>query len=149
ECFVNDGCALPFCGEASIDLVWSYDSFVHIEKSAIQSYFHEFARVLRPGGKAVIHHAGRRHATLPLGFLRRLSLPGRWTYQVLSMKRDTDGGRDGDRSHVSRELVLQMARRAGLAVLQQTDSWGEAGEFNCRRFNDAITILRRPNRADP
>jgi len=145
EYLVNDGRSLPGIADASIDFVWSYDSFVHIEREAIQSYFHELSRVLRPGGVAVIHHAGRRHSMLPLGFLRRLGPPGRWVYRVLSMKLDTAGGDDGDRSHVSRELVRRMAERAGLEVLAQTDSWGATGEFDCRRFDDAITRLRRPS----
>jgi SAM-dependent methyltransferase len=44
--------------EASIDAIWSYDVFVHINPVDARSYFKEFARLLKPGGYAVIHHPG-------------------------------------------------------------------------------------------
>jgi SAM-dependent methyltransferase len=143
SCHVNDGTTLPFLEPTSVDFIWSYDSFVHMEKDTIQSYFLEFARVLRPGGRAVIHHAGRRHLMLPLSWLDRFGTPGQWLYRVLSMKRDTAGGDDGDRSHVSGRLVRRMARRAGLAVLFQGDTWGDEDQYTCKRFNDLITRMEK------
>lgn len=47
--------ALP---DRSVDAIWSYDVFVHINPVDTRSYFREFARILRPGGYAVIHHPG-------------------------------------------------------------------------------------------
>jgi len=142
---VNDGRSLPGLGAGSVDFAWSYDSFVHMEAGTIAAYLRELARVLRPGGKAVIHHAGRRHALLKLGFLVRLGPAGRYLFRLLSIKRDTLGGRDGDRSLVSRELFSDLARAAGLEVLFQVDSWGDRGQFDCRRFNDVVTGLRKPS----
>jgi ubiquinone/menaquinone biosynthesis C-methylase UbiE len=45
----------------SIDSVWSYDVFVHIGPSEADRYLGEIRRVLRPGGRATIHHAGDDH----------------------------------------------------------------------------------------
>lgn len=42
----------------SIDHIWAYDVFVHINPSDVDAYINDFQRVLKPGGCAVIHHAG-------------------------------------------------------------------------------------------
>jgi SAM-dependent methyltransferase len=51
---------LDFLGESSVDYVWSYDVFVHINPTDIKKYVSEFQRILKPGGIAIIHHAGNR-----------------------------------------------------------------------------------------
>jgi SAM-dependent methyltransferase len=145
HCHQGDGRSLPAELTGAVDAAWSYDSFVHMELDTLEAYLHELARVLRPGGRAVLHHAGRRHRWLPLGFLRHLG-PLRSLYQLLSMGRDTMGGRDGDRGNVSGEAVRAAAERAGLRVLEQVDRWGPEGAFDCRRFRDLITTLERPAR---
>ena len=141
---VNDGASLPGVADASVDFVWSYDSFVHMEADTIAAYLGEFSRVLRPGGRAVIHHAGRRHATLSLGFMLRLGAFSRYVYKLLSMKRDTMGRPDGKRSVVSRELFAQLASGAGLQVQSQVDSWGDQSQYTCKRFNDFVTSMQKP-----
>jgi len=45
----NDGKSLPFEDE-SLDLVYSVLVFQHMNQEAIEAYFHEVKRVLRPGG---------------------------------------------------------------------------------------------------
>lgn len=47
--------ALP---DASVNSIWSYDVFVHINPVDCRNYFVEFARILVPGARAVIHHPG-------------------------------------------------------------------------------------------
>jgi ubiquinone/menaquinone biosynthesis C-methylase UbiE len=42
----------------SIDVIWSFDVFVHINPPDARAYFGEFRRILKPGGRAMIHHAG-------------------------------------------------------------------------------------------
>lgn len=140
---VNDGASLPGAEDEAVDFVWSYDSFVHMEADTIAAYLGEFARVLRPGGRAVIHHAGRRHAMLPLGFLIRYGSLPRYLYKLLSMKRDTMGWPDGKRSVVSRQLFASLALKAGLEVECQVDSWGDKGQFDCKRFNDVVTVMKK------
>ncbi len=141
EYLVNDGATIPVEEPASLDFIWSYDAFVHMEADVIGTYLKEIARLLRPAGRAVIHHAGRRHSMLPLSFLARYGRPGKWLYRLLSMKRDTAGGSDGDRGMISARVVRRLAEDAGLTVLFQKDAWGGDGEFDCRRFNDVITGL--------
>jgi SAM-dependent methyltransferase len=54
---LGDGSGLTGIANDSIDLVFSYDVFVHIALEDTVQYVSEFARVLKPGGMAVIHHA--------------------------------------------------------------------------------------------
>jgi autotransporter strand-loop-strand O-heptosyltransferase len=54
---VNDGISLNMIGDKSIDLVFSWDSFVHMHKNVVESYFSEISRVIKDDGKILIHHA--------------------------------------------------------------------------------------------
>lgn len=41
--------------DGGVDVVVSYDVFVHVKIDVVQQYFKSIARVLRPGGRALIH----------------------------------------------------------------------------------------------
>ena len=55
----TDGANLPGVETESVDVVWSFEAFVHMLPVDVAAYVGEIARALRPGGTAVIHHAGR------------------------------------------------------------------------------------------
>jgi ubiquinone/menaquinone biosynthesis C-methylase UbiE len=55
--FVGDGKSFPFIKDNSQDLVYSFDSFVHMHLNVIDDYLKEIYRVLTPGGKGIIHHS--------------------------------------------------------------------------------------------
>ncbi len=55
--FVNSGNDLPKIRDNSQDLIFSFDSFVHIHKNVINDYIGEIRRVLKPGGRSYIHHS--------------------------------------------------------------------------------------------
>jgi ubiquinone/menaquinone biosynthesis C-methylase UbiE len=55
--FVNDGKSIPKVRDNSQDLVFSYDSFVHMHANVTEEYIKEIYRVLKPGGQAFIHHS--------------------------------------------------------------------------------------------
>lgn len=138
---VNDGRTLPFQPDTSVDFVWSFDSFVHIDLPTIDGYIAEFARVLRPGGRLVLHHADRRHWALPLARLgRRLGLPGRVLSRVVSQGRLYDSGA---RSDLSRRSIAESIKRHGMRVESQTDRWGPNGENNVAKYRDCITVAVR------
>jgi len=137
EYHINDGKNLGMLKDHSIDFVWSYDSFVHMELDVIESYLKEFHRILTRGGKAIIHHANRLHSILWLQAV--LGSRGRWLYMALSMGKFR--GHDGDRSNVSKRLLAEKARDAGLTIIVQKDTWGPSNEFSVRRFRDCITTL--------
>jgi SAM-dependent methyltransferase len=54
---VNDGKSIPKVRDNSQDLVFSYDSFVHMHANVTEEYIKEIYRVLKPGGQAFIHHS--------------------------------------------------------------------------------------------
>lgn len=92
---LTDGATLPGVADASVAFVWSFDALVHVAPLDIASYLSEIARVLEPGGRAVIHHSGR--------FQRG---PG-W------------------RSPMTAALFARLAEERRLRVVGQFDSWGD------------------------
>lgn len=55
--FVNNGKTLNMVEDNSIDLIFSFDSLVHVEMDVLESYFEEFSRILTLNGVAFIHHS--------------------------------------------------------------------------------------------
>ncbi|MDD2676570.1 MAG: class I SAM-dependent methyltransferase [Methylacidiphilaceae bacterium] len=142
EYHLGDGQSLSGVEPNGVDFAWSFDVFVHIERVSFCGYLQELGRVLRPGGSAVLHHAGRRHWALGLSFLRDRGTRGRRFYQWLSMGRMHDD--DGWRSDISAWLVRSMARHAGLRVIRQMRWWGSNRRYGVPRYGDWISLLERP-----
>lgn len=117
EFHINDGRTIPMVANNSIQFIWSFDSFVHIEPDITAGYMAEFARVLSPGGRCAIHHPG-----------------------TPSISQRTQGGR----SQLTTELFARLASARGLRVLSQTDSWGPGGRSNTKLFADCVSILEKP-----
>ena len=137
---VNDGLSLPGVADDSIDFAWSFDSFVHMQPDVVAAYLHELARVLRPGGLAVIHHAGRRDAVLPVARVRTWGQPGRFVFSLASLGRP----RDGWRSDLSRRIFNDLVAEVGLVVAGQTQTWGPRQQYTVGRYNDWVTTVRKP-----
>jgi len=57
HCHVNDGRSLSMIPDASIDFVFSFDSFVHTNRDVAEAYLSEFCRKLKIDGKGFIHHS--------------------------------------------------------------------------------------------
>jgi SAM-dependent methyltransferase len=117
EFHVNDGRTLPAVASESIDNVWSFDVFVHIAPPDIESYLAEIHRVLRPDGRAVIHHARDGHEEV--------------------------AAEAGWRSGMTAVLFAEMVRAQGLKLQAQFDSWGPGGRFSVRRHRDTITVFTK------
>lgn len=139
--FRTDGASLPDDLTEEVDLVWSFDAFVHMEADVIGAYLKEAKRVLKPGGMVLIHHGNRRRATLWLSFLRRLGPAGQRIYRMISL--GTDEVDDGWRSDVSASDVVRLAEAAGLSVEKQFCRWGEGDRYGVPRYRDRVTILRK------
>ncbi len=117
ELVLSAGAELAGVADGSVDAVWSFDVFVHIAPVDQASYLAEIARVLAPGGVAVIHHADGRN-------------------------RGVSPSRQGWRSPMSRGLFASLACRSGLLVETQIDSWGPDGRYDLSAYADAITVCR-------
>jgi len=50
---------LDMIKDNSIDYIWSYDVFVHINPTDIEKYIKDISRILKPEGYAIIHHSGK------------------------------------------------------------------------------------------
>jgi ubiquinone/menaquinone biosynthesis C-methylase UbiE len=111
---VTDGASLPQIGDSSVDFVWSFDVFVHIAPADQESYLREFARIMRPGGRGVVHHAGRGGVA-----------PEAW------------------RSSMTRERFAEAVEAAGMRLIEQRESWGENGQFAVPTSGDVITVFGR------
>ena len=57
RCFLNDGRSLSMIPDASVDFVFSFDSFVHLRRDLVEAYLSELGRTLKVGGKGFIHHS--------------------------------------------------------------------------------------------
>ncbi|MHB1326060.1 MAG: class I SAM-dependent methyltransferase [Thermoleophilia bacterium] len=137
----NDGRSLAGVADNSVDFIWSFDAFIHMNADVIDSYFSEARRVLKADGITFIHHAGRNNRFLPFSFLRSLGRPGRKLYKLMTMGKLRDD--DGWRSDISRQKIVKLARKNGMAVQDQIRSWGASGEYSFEKYGDYISILRR------
>jgi SAM-dependent methyltransferase len=89
---ITDG-TLGFVPDESLDAVWSYDVFVHINPTDIERYLAELSRILKLGGVAVIHHAG----------------------EYASQRTATEGFR----SHMNAAFFAHLVGKHGLNVVEQ------------------------------
>jgi SAM-dependent methyltransferase len=105
----NDGRSLPLEANASADFIFSFDSLVHVEQDVIASYLGEIARVLKPSGRAFLHHSN-------LGGLPK-DLP-----HYAHERGQT----------VSAASVARAAKAAGLLTLaQETVTWNIPALLDC------------------
>ena len=115
---VGNGSDLSGIPEQSVDAVWSFDVFVHINQEQWRSYAAEILRVLKPGGVGILHHG------------------------------TVGGRAGGWRSDVTAEAAVAILSGAGLAVTDQFRSWLDGDrEFQAGAYEDAVTIVRRERRA--
>ena len=147
EYFVTDGSSLPAGLDKQLDLVWSFDSFVHIHPNDIKGYLRDFMRVLKPGGLAVIHHGNRFHYTLGLAGMRKWGPTFTYLYRLVSI--GAQERLDGWRSPISGKMFARLAREAGLEVVEQFQRWGEGDRYGVPRHNDLVTVMRKPAQTPP
>ncbi|MCC1482863.1 class I SAM-dependent methyltransferase [Roseibaca sp. Y0-43] len=57
ELIRNDGVTLDGVASGSVSFVFCFDSMIHFDSDVVRAYLKEFARVLRPGGHAFLHHS--------------------------------------------------------------------------------------------
>lgn len=113
--YCNNGKDLSKINDESVTSVFSYDSVVHFEMLDIYNYLKEIYRVLRVGGKALIHHSNNTES-----------------YTV-----DFITGKCG-RNYMSKDIFAYLAYRCGLYVISQTIiDWDVYKDLDC------ITLLEK------
>lgn len=110
----NAGNDLPGVADGSVDVIWSFDVFVHINLVDIGSYLEEFRRVLKPGGRAVIHHG------------------------------TTAGHGGGWRSDATTAELNALIEAKGLRVAEQFSDWEDGGKrWEVGLYQDQVTVIER------
>jgi ubiquinone/menaquinone biosynthesis C-methylase UbiE len=112
---VNDGKSLGMLEAVSVDFVWSFDTFVHIEEPEVRAYTRELRRVMKPQSMGVIHH------------------PGAPTPQQRQ---------NGCRSQLDSRKFAAILAENSLHVIRQVSEWGNG--CNMALTGDALTVFARP-----
>jgi len=111
----NQGTDFRPVEDASLTGIFCYDAMVHFHGDVVQAYLKDAQRVLRPGGKALIHHSNySKNPDVPFG------------------------QNPHARAFMSAALFKLCAGKAGLEVLSQNViSWGKVPDLDC------LTLLRK------
>ena len=91
---------LDFINDNTIDGIWSYDVFVHINPSDIEKYISDFGRILKPGAYAIIHHSN-------------MDLREKSTREKIS------NVTKGLRSYMSASVFEKWIQRYGMQIIEQ------------------------------
>jgi ubiquinone/menaquinone biosynthesis C-methylase UbiE len=111
----NDGTSFPGISAGQISLVYCFDAMVHFDSDVVRAYLGEFSRVLKPGGKAFLHHS---------------AMDARPTTSF----RDSPGWRN----FMTPALMAHWAHKEGLVVeRQQPFDWRP-------EIQDCFTLLKKP-----
>ena len=111
---VGSGADLRGVPDASVDALWSFDVFVHINQAEVESYADEFNRIMTPGAIGVIHH-GSVGGTL-----------GGW------------------RSNLTHEAMLRLLKDRGFEITDSFLEWQDDGTTHqAGLYKDVITVFRR------
>ncbi len=111
----NDGRSIPIAENASVDLVFSFDSLVHADEKTLGAYLQEIARVLAPKGAAFIHHSnlGQYQTVLALaGKLPRWALRTAHKAELLPSLHWRDAS-------ITAKWFGSACRQSGLSVVRQ------------------------------
>jgi SAM-dependent methyltransferase len=139
--YVNDGRSLPMVEPGTADLVFSFDSLVHVEADVMRAYVDELAVKLSDDGVAFLHHSNlgdeaaksRRHR-----YAGRLALAIPQTVRALR-KVDMLQETHWRAPSMSAGLLEQMCHDAGLRCIgQEIVNWGG------RSLIDCLSLVARP-----
>lgn len=112
---VGTGCDLAGVPDASVDALWSFDVFVHINREEVERYADEFRRVMRHGAVGIIHH-GSVGGTL-----------GGW------------------RSNLTHEGMLELLKQRGFTITDSFKEWQDGGiTHQAGLYQDVVTVFAKP-----
>jgi ubiquinone/menaquinone biosynthesis C-methylase UbiE len=110
----------------SVDLVYSFDTMVHLDERTVFRYMQETRRVVRSGGVLMVHVA--THETTK-----------GWEHFEDSVTRGVRRGQFGSFEYLDSHAVLRMAERAGFSVVKRS----RVGEGNVYYERDGLFVLQR------
>jgi SAM-dependent methyltransferase len=123
----------------SVDFVFSFDSFVHIDREIVDAYLGEIGRILKPGGKGFIHHSN--FGAFASSFRERLP---RWITKPLIKLNILDWAHHRNPS-MNAELFRDLCEQHGLHCVNQ-----ELVNWRGRRLIDCLSLfVRSDSRQEP
>lgn len=135
EYHVNDGTSLSMIQPSSIDVVFSFDSLVHVELDVLAAYLEQIAEKLNRTGVAFLHHSNLGEHVAHFDMLDRLSR-GRGLLHRLGL---VDGSDQKRARSVTAANVKATAERVGLVVVsQEVITWSSVKTIDC------ISVFTRP-----
>ena len=112
---VGSGSDLRDVPDKSIDALWSFDVFVHINETEVAAYASELKRVMTPAATGVVHHGG------------------------------VGGGAGGWRSNLTSAKMLDILRARGFEIVNSFSEWHDQGTvYDVSGYKDMITVFRLP-----
>ncbi|SKA88684.1 Methyltransferase domain-containing protein [Prosthecobacter debontii] len=112
---VGSGHDLAGVADRSLDALWSFDVFVHINQAEVERYADEFKRVFKPGAVGIIHHG-------TLG-----------------------GSLGGWRSNLTHEAMLELLKKRGFEIVASFKEFTHDGvTHQTGLYEDAVTVFRLP-----
>jgi SAM-dependent methyltransferase len=110
---VGSGRDLAAAPDSSVDALWSFDVFVHINRAEVDDYAREFRRVLKPGGIGIIHHGA------------------------------VGGASGGWRSNLTGADMTTILNQHGLNATMSIDHWTDGMTHYPLQYGDLITVFAR------
>jgi ubiquinone/menaquinone biosynthesis C-methylase UbiE len=112
---VGNGEDLRGVADTTIDSLWSFDVFVHINIAEAGRYVHDFRRVMRSGAVGIVHHG------------KSGGLDGGW------------------RSNLTSAGFREMLQQEGFTVVSEFENWSDEGrEYPVGLYHDEITVFNLP-----
>jgi SAM-dependent methyltransferase len=136
DCHVNDGWSLDMVEDGSVDLVFSFDSLVHVEPQIIDAYLAQLTAKLKPDGVGFLHHSNAGSLRTLTALSRRV--PARFFHSLVrrGIAVNLSAWRD---EGMTAELFRGQCESAGLrCVAQELISW-ESGAY----LIDCLSIFTR------
>lgn len=123
--------------DTSVDLVFSFDSLVHVKRDVIEAYLRELGKKLKVGGKGFFHHSN--FGEYANSFRERL--PKGITKPLIKMNLlDWAHHRSAD---MTAELFRKLCARGGLNCISQ-----ELVNWRGRRLIDCLSTFVRSDDAE-
>jgi SAM-dependent methyltransferase len=136
---VNDGRSLDMIPDESIDLIFSFDSLVHVEDQVIADYVSQFPKKLKADGVVFIHHSNLGHYAAEVQRLKQLEKTPRVLSRLLRWNLLEDLRPQWRALSMTAEKMENYARENGLQCISQ-----ECLPWNTKRaLIDCISTLVR------
>jgi SAM-dependent methyltransferase len=137
EYHVNDGRSLELVEDGTIDVMFSFDSLVHVDDGVLEAYLRQLRTKLRPDGVGILHHSNCGEHRAMAALSKRA--PVRWRRQLMERGLLLDLGAWRDSNMTAARFRELCAANGLVCVGQETLSW-QHGRF----LTDAISIFTLP-----